>query len=95
MGHADFRVRGKIFATLGWPDEKWGMVKLTPTEQQTHIQAQPEAFVPANGAWGRNGCTLLRLEAVAESPARKALKLAWSNISTKVKAPKSSARGKA
>ncbi len=40
MGHADFRVRGKIFASLGWPDADWGMVKLTPEEQALLVEAE-------------------------------------------------------
>jgi len=66
MGHPDFRVGGKIFATLG-PDEKWGMVKLTPEEQAELIKSQPDAFHPASGAWGRRGCTIVRLRQ-ARSP---------------------------
>ena len=50
MGHPDFRVGGKIFATLG-PDEAWGMVKLTPQQQAAFMSAQPGAFSPASGAW--------------------------------------------
>ena len=50
MGHPDFRVHGKIFATLG-PDESWGMVKLTPTEQTKFLRADPIVFRPASGAW--------------------------------------------
>lgn len=45
MGHPDFRVRGKIFATLG-PDETWAMVKLTPEQQAAFIQVEPKAFQP-------------------------------------------------
>src|SRR5438034_11454670 len=48
MGHPDFRVRGKIFATLG-PDEAWGMVKLTPEQQGQFNRAEPEVFVPIPG----------------------------------------------
>ena len=43
MGHPDFRVRGKIFATLG-PEERWGMVKLTPEQQAAFVWAEPEAM---------------------------------------------------
>src|SRR6516164_7478412 len=50
MGHPDFRVGGKIFATLG-PDEKWGMIKLTPEEQALLIASAPAVFHPASGAW--------------------------------------------
>ena len=52
-----FRVNGRIFATLH-ADDKWGMVKLTPDEQRTFIDAHQAAFKPENGAsWGRQGCT--------------------------------------
>jgi len=60
MGHPDFRVGGKIFATLG-PNEDWGMVKLTPTQQTSVIDAEPDVYHPASGAWGRRGCTIVRL----------------------------------
>ena len=50
MGHPDFRVGGKIFATLG-PDEEWGMVKLTPEKQASFLRAEPDVFRPASGAW--------------------------------------------
>ena len=52
MGHPDFRVRGKIFATLGYPDEAWGMVKLKPEQQAVLVQAEPAVFRPIKGeAW--------------------------------------------
>jgi hypothetical protein len=50
MGHPDFRVGGKIFAALGYPDEEWGMIKLTPEEQRNFIQANPDTFRPVKGA---------------------------------------------
>ena len=55
MGHPDFRVRNKIFATLGSPDGGWGTVKLTPEQQGVLVEAEPAAFKPAAGAWGRRG----------------------------------------
>ena len=51
MGHPDFRVRNKIFASLGVPDAAWGMVKLTPEQQDMLMAAEPAAFKPAAGAW--------------------------------------------
>ena len=60
MAHPDFRVGGKIFATLG-PDEDWGMVKLTPNQQEPLVRGEPEVFQPASGAWGRRGATIVRL----------------------------------
>ncbi|MEY9421434.1 hypothetical protein ABIF69_007876 [Bradyrhizobium japonicum] len=56
-GHADFRVGKRVFATLGYPNEKWGMVKLTPDQQAVLIDAEPEMFRPVPGAWGRSGNT--------------------------------------
>ena len=51
MGHPDFRVGGKIFATLGYPGRGWGMVKLTSEQQELFVRSQPKAFVPVKGAW--------------------------------------------
>ena len=76
MGTADFRVRGKIFATL-WPDGIWAMVKLTPEHQELLVAAEPGVFEPATGAWGRRGSTKLRLAACDEPTARSALDTAW------------------
>ena len=53
MNHPDFRVGKKIFATLGYPDNAWAMVKLTPEEQQNFLDAAPEVFSPVTGGWGR------------------------------------------
>lgn len=52
MDHPNFRVGGKIFATLG-PEEEWGMVKLLPDQQAAYMRAEPGVFEPAKGAWGR------------------------------------------
>lgn len=78
MGHPDFRVRGKIFATLG-PDEDWGMVKLTPEQQAPLVQAQPAIFQPASGAWGRRGCTIIQLKPAEKLIVRQLLLFAWRN----------------
>jgi hypothetical protein len=51
MGHPDFRVGGKIFATLGYPDERWGMVKLTPDQQEAFVAADPAVYAPVQGGW--------------------------------------------
>lgn len=82
MGHPDFRVRGKIFATL-WADDKWGMVKLTPSQQESFVSDEPEAFHPVNGAWGRGGATKVCLPAVKEVSIRRALEAAWRNTAPK------------
>src|SRR2546421_11598194 len=65
MNHPDFRVRGKIFATLG-PDETWGMVKLTPDQQALFVRREPDAFQPFPGAWGRRVGTKVCLAAAEE-----------------------------
>src|SRR5262245_38843624 len=78
MGHPDFRVGGKIFATRG-PDGKWGMVKLTPEEQAALIKSEPDVFHPASGAWGRRGCTIVRLRQAKALTVRHALLAAWRN----------------
>ena len=56
MNHPDFRVNGRIFATIH-PDDRRGMVKLTPDEQARFVSEHPAMFTPENGAWGRQGCT--------------------------------------
>ena len=83
MGHADFRVGGRIFATLGWPDADWGMVKLTPEEQELRVEAEPDVFRPVTGAWGRRGYTNVRLDAASEATLRSALHAAWRNTAPK------------
>ena len=55
MRHPDFRVGGKIFATLGYPGKEWAVVKLTPDEQKRFMQRDPRIFQPVKGAWGRRG----------------------------------------
>lgn len=80
MGHPDFRVDGKIFATLH-ADNEWGMVKLTPDQQKRFVDEAPNVFVPENGAWGRQGCTAVRLDVVDEETLGEALTLAWQNTS--------------
>jgi hypothetical protein len=78
MGHPDFRVNGRIFATLHH-DRLWGMVKLLPEQQRTFLRQDPEPFKPESGAWGRQGCTAVRLESVDEETLGEALTLAWQN----------------
>jgi len=76
MGHPDFRVNGRIFATLH-PDNTHGMVKLPPDQQQRFVREHPDMFVPENGAWGRQGCTRVRLDDVDEDTVGEAMTLAW------------------
>ena len=82
MGHPDFRVNGRIFATLHG-DDQWGMVKLTPDQQQRFVHDAPGAFAPEKGAWGLQGCTAVRLSAVDEDTLGEAMTLAWQNTSAK------------
>jgi hypothetical protein len=83
QGHADFRVGKRIFATLGYPDQDWGMVKLTPEQQSVLVEAEPDIFRPVPGGWGKRGSTNVRLAAADQSTLQSALMLAWSNIAPK------------
>ncbi|HEX4630543.1 MAG TPA: MmcQ/YjbR family DNA-binding protein [Chthoniobacterales bacterium] len=83
MNHPDFRVAGKIFATLGYPDKDHGMVIL-PAEEQAHfLREHPKAFAAAKGAWGKKGSTTVLLDSVNKATLQSALEIAWRN-----KAPK-------
>lgn len=77
MGHPDFRVAGRIFATLAYPNREWGVVMLTPDEQKFFVNAKPRAFTPAPGAWGRAGSTQVRLRLAPKGMVREALVAAW------------------
>jgi hypothetical protein len=80
MGHPDFRVRGKIFATLYYPNEDLGMVKLTPEQQEAFVSAEPKVFAPVKGGWGLRGATNVRLRAAKTKSLRVALAAAWHNV---------------
>jgi hypothetical protein len=82
MGHPDFRVKGRIFATLH-RDLGSGMVKLTPDQQREIMQRAPTAFTPEAGAWGLQGCTAVRLNAVDAETLGEALTLARQNAVNK------------
>jgi hypothetical protein len=75
MGHPDFRVNGRIFATLR-ADGRFGMVKLAPDQQQAFVDAHPGVFAPESGAWGRAGSTRVDLEAAGDEEVGEALTLA-------------------
>lgn len=83
MGHPDFRVRNKVFATLGYPDNAWAMVKLTPEQQASFVRAEPAVFVPVKGAWGRRGATNIRIDLADEATLRHAIVAAWRNVAPK------------
>ncbi|MEO8042170.1 MAG: MmcQ/YjbR family DNA-binding protein [Acidobacteriota bacterium] len=78
MNHPDFRVNGKIFATLG-PDLTWGMAKLTPAQQQEFMRMDA-AFSPAAGKWGEGGATLIKLAEAPEDLVRQAVATARKNL---------------
>lgn len=87
MSHPDFRVGGKIFATLGYPDKNYGVVVVAPPEQARLVRKNPEAFSAAKGEWGKRGCTTVLLAAVDKTTMESALESAWRD-----KAPKSLAK---
>ncbi len=91
MDHPDFRVRGKIFATLGWPDEHWGVVKLLPEQQEAFVREHPVAFKPVKGTWGRRGATQVRLENIDAPTLRRAIITAWRKTAPKRLVPNSDA----
>lgn len=94
MGHPDFRVHGRIFASLHHDRQMAGrgplagMVMLTPEQQQQLMQEHPEAFSPESGAWGRSGCTRVQLDAVDEDALGVAMTLAWQNTVDKPRTAK-------
>jgi hypothetical protein len=83
MEHPDFRVRKRIFATLGYPDNKCGMVNLQPDQQKTFSRDYPDAFVPVKGGWGRIGATQVRLDCVEKATLREAITTAYENVALK------------
>jgi len=83
MDHPDFRVAGKIFATLGYPDKTRGMVKLSPEEQHYFSKDYPDVFIPVKGNWGRRGATSVHLKAAKKDALAKAIQAAWRNTAPK------------
>ena len=83
MGNVDFRVRGKIFATLHPPRLNRGALKLTIGQQKSLIAAEPARFAPAVGAWGRKGWTLVQLHRANSATVRRVLEMAWRNVAPK------------
>ena len=84
FSHPDFRVRNRVFATLGYPDPRCGMVRLTPEQQKELVHAAPESFRPAAGAWGRSGSTIVILSAIDVASIGPVLQAAWENIVAKI-----------
>ena len=83
MSHPDFRVGGKIFATLGYPDDDHGMVILPVAEQARLVGSYPRVFTPAKGAWGKRGSTVVCLDAIDLATTRRVMKIAWENRQAK------------
>ncbi len=79
-GHPDFRVRKKIFATLGYPSREFAMIKLTADQQELFMKLDPGAFVAVKGGWGRRGATNVVLKNAKTKLTREALLAAWKNI---------------
>lgn len=77
MGAADFRVGGRIFATLAAVSQGYGNLMLTPEQQAAFIAEQPDLFLPVPGGWGKNGTTHIRLEAADEDVLAGVLRTAW------------------
>lgn len=77
MGAADFRVGGRIFATLAAERHGYGNLMLNPEQQAAFIAEQPEIFLPVAGTWGRNGATHVRLAVANEDVLTGALRCAW------------------
>ncbi|HTL05337.1 MAG TPA: MmcQ/YjbR family DNA-binding protein [Gemmatimonadales bacterium] len=86
MGHPDFRVKGKIFATLGYPRTGWAAVMLRPEDQDSFVRMQPKAFHPVKGKWGEQGATNIELRHATAAAVTAALSAAHET--RVVRAPK-------
>jgi hypothetical protein len=83
MGHPDFRLNNRIFATLSMQDKGCGVLKLSPEQQQTFIAELPDVFEPVFGGWGRMGATLIHLAAADQDLLAGALATAYRNVELK------------
>ena len=83
MHHPDFRVGGRIFATLDYPNKDSAMVKLPRDEQREFMRINPDVFQAAKGAWGRQGSTIVHLPVATIDIVREALTAAWRNTAPK------------
>jgi hypothetical protein len=94
MGAPDFRVGGRIFATLASQKDGYGNLMLTPEMQAEFVRELPEVFLPIHGGWGRMGATHILFSKANEDVLTGALRAAWKlrvekNAGTKKKrAPK-------
>jgi hypothetical protein len=77
MAHPDFRVGGKIFATLGYPTNRFGVVMLSPTDQDLMTTDHPKIFAPVRGSWGAAGATTVLLRHARKRAVAVALEAAW------------------
>jgi hypothetical protein len=77
MGAVDFRVGGRIFATLASEKQGYGNLMLTPEQQAAFVAEEPEVFLPIAGGWGRMGCTHIQLAKANEDMMAGALRTAW------------------
>jgi len=77
MGNPDFRVGGRIFATLAAAKQGYGNIMITPEQQAAFVEELPEVFIPVKGGWGRNGATHVRLDLANEDLLAGALRTAW------------------
>jgi hypothetical protein len=85
-GKADFRLGKRIFATLGYPDEAWGTLILSPEQQTMLVDAEPEIFRPVPGGWGKQGSTNVRLAKADAKTLKIALGMAHQNLAQKAAA---------
>jgi hypothetical protein len=79
MGAADFRVGGRIFATLAHEKQGYGNLMLTPEQQAAFVGELPDVFLPVHGGWGRMGATHIRLAKASEDVLTGALRVAWKS----------------
>ena len=77
MGAVDFRVGGRIFATLAAVKQGYGNLMLSPEQQAAFVEEQPDLFLPIAGGWGRMGVTHIRLASANEDALAGALRTAW------------------
>lgn len=77
MGHPDFRVEGKIIASLDYPRPGWAMVALTPFDQDVFVRMHARAFIPATGKWGEQGATSIVLRHATIAAVTAALRAAY------------------
>src|SRR5688572_16878014 len=89
VGHPDFRIANKVFASLGAPDASWAMVKLTPSQQRALVIDAPGIYKRCNGAWGERGYTNIKLALADQAVVGATLQAAATNIASRPKKRKS------